>query len=122
MNKKDKEKLMTEIIKKGSYSLFVQVQPTKYPWMGGALDPLTKLVKRSLKAITLDRIFTKEALYTFPCEVEPLLNNRPVTTSSNDINDYEAPITNHLILGNSLSNYSPCKCQNDKTYHRYREK
>ena len=64
--------------------------------MGGAWESLIKSVKRSLKAITLDRIFTEEALYTFLCEVESLLNNRPVTPSSDDINDYEALALNHL--------------------------
>ena len=81
--------------------------------MGGAWESLT-----SLNAITLDRIFTEEALYTFPCEVESLLNNRPVTPSSDDINDFEALTPNHLILGNSSSNHSPCKCQNDEIYYR----
>ena len=86
--------------------------------MGGAWESLIKSVKRSLKAITLDRIFTEEALYTFLCEVESLLNNCPVTPSSDDINDYEALTPNHLILGNSSSNYSSCKCQNDEIYYR----
>ena len=66
-------------------------------------------MKRALKAITLDHIFTEEALYTFLCEVESLLNNCPVTPSSDDINDYQALTPNHLILGNSSSNHSPCK-------------
>ena len=86
--------------------------------MGGAWESLIKSVKRALKAITLDGIFTKEALHTFLCEVESLLNNRPVTPSSDDVNDYEALTPNRLILGNSSSNDSPCKCQNDEIYYR----
>ena len=117
INEIDKEKVMTEIIKKGIHFSW-KFNPPSTPWMGVAWESLIKSVKRSLKAITLDRIFTEEALYTFLCEVESLLNNHPVTPSSDDINDYEALTPNHLILGNSSSNYSPCKCQNDEIYYR----
>ena len=117
INEIDKEKVMTEIIEKGIHFSW-KFNPPSSPWMGGAWESLIKSVKRSLKAITLDRIFTEEALYTFLCEVESLLNNHPVTPSSDDINDYEALTPNHLILGNSSSNYSPCKCQNDEIYYR----
>ena len=79
---------------------------------GGNLGVVNKIVKRSLKAITLDRIFTEETLYTLLYEVESLLNNRAVTPSCNYINDYEALTPNHLILGNTSSNHSPWKCQN----------
>ena len=86
--------------------------------MGGAWKSLIKSMKRALKIITLDRIFTEEALCTFLCEVESLLNNRPVTPSRDDINDYEALTPNHLMLSNSSSNYSPYKCQNDEILYR----
>ena len=69
---------------------------------------MIKSVKRSLKAITLDPIFTEEVLYTFLCAVESSPNNHPVTPFSDDINNYEALTPNHLILGNFSSNHSPC--------------
>ena len=117
INEIDKEKVMTEIIKKGIHFSW-KFNPPSTPWMGVAWESLIKSVKRSLKAITLDRIFIEEALYTFLCEVESLLSNHPVTPSSDDINDYEALTPNHLILGNSSSNNPPCKCQNDEIYYR----
>ena len=117
INEIDKEKVMTEIIKKGIHFSW-KFNPPSSPWMGGAWESLIKSVKRSLKAITLDRIFTEEALYTFLCEVESLLNKRPVTPSSDDINDCEALTPNHLILGDSSSNNPPYKCQNDEIYYR----
>ena len=69
---------MTEIIKRGVHFSW-KVNPPTSPWMGGAWESLIKSVKRLLKAITLDCIFTEETLYTFLCEVESLLNNHPVT-------------------------------------------
>ena len=77
--------------------------------MGGAWESLIKSVKRSFKAITLDRIFTEQELYTFLCEVDSLLSNHPATPSSDDINDYKALTRNHLILGNFSSNHLRCK-------------
>ena len=117
INKTDKEKVMTEIIKKGIHFLG-KFKPPSRLWMGGVWELLIKSVKRSIKAITLDRIFTEEALYTFLYEVESMLNNCPVTLSSDDINCYEALIPNHLMLGNSSSNHSLCKCQDEIYYQK----
>ena len=73
--------------------------PPLSPWMGGSWESLIKSVKRSLKVITKDRPFTEEALYTFLCEVEALLNSRPLAAISDDINDLEVLTPNHLIYG-----------------------
>ena len=75
--------------------------------MGGAWEELIKSVKRNLKAVALACLFTEEALHTFICEVESILNNRPISPSSDDINDYEAPTPNHILLGFSSSNHVP---------------
>ena len=40
----------------------------------------------------------EEGLHTFLCEVESILNNRPITQSSMDPNDLEALTPNHLLL------------------------
>ena len=47
-----------------------------------------------------------------------MLNNCPVTLSSDHINYYEALTPNHLMLGNSSSNHSLCKCQNEIYYQK----
>ena len=67
INETDKEKVMTEIINKGIH-LSWKFNPPSNTWMGGAWESLIKSVKRSLKATTLDRIFTEEAIYNFLCE------------------------------------------------------
>lgn len=38
------------------------------------------------------------SLDTFLCEVEPILNDRPITISSMDPNNLEALTPNHLLL------------------------
>ena len=86
--------------------------------MGGAWEALIKSVKRTLKAIERDRLFTKETLHKFVCEVESILNNRPITPSSDDINDYEALNPNYILLGHSLSNHAPGVFRDNKINYR----
>ena len=74
--------------------------------MGGVWESLVKSVKRSLKVITRDRVFTEESLYTFLCEVESVINNRPLTPTSDSISDFEALTPNHFLLGTKVTNYS----------------
>ena len=75
--------------------------------MGGAWKALIKSVNRTLKAIARDRFFTEEVLHTFNCEVESISNNRSITSSSDEINNYEALTPNYILLGYSSSNYAP---------------
>ena len=53
--------------------------PPASPWMGGLRESLVKSVKTGLKAIVKDSIFTDESLQIFLCEVESVLNGRPLT-------------------------------------------
>ena len=80
--------------------------PPSSPWMGGVWKSLVKSVKRSLKVITRDRVFTEESLYTFLCEVESVINNRPLIPTSDRISDFEALTPNHFLLGNKVTNYA----------------
>ena len=67
--------------------------------MGGSWESLIKSVKRALRAISTDRIFTDETLQTYQCEVESILSKRPLTPISVDIHDFEAITPNHLLIG-----------------------
>ena len=81
--------------------------PPTSPWMGGVWESLVKSVKTGLKAIVKDRIFTDESLETFLCEVESVLNGRPLTAISDDISDFEPLTPNHLLIGEVSPNQSP---------------
>ena len=54
-----------------------------------------------------DRLFTEEVLYTTLCGVESLLNNRSLTSISDDVNDYECLTPNHFLIGEVSPNFSP---------------
>ena len=106
-------KVISELVKKHVNFIWT-FNPPSSPWMGGAWKALIKSVKRTLKALTHDRLFTEEALHTFICEVESILNNQPITPSSDDINDYEALTPNHILFGHSSSNYAPGVFRDDE--------
>ena len=82
-------------------------QPTHKSLDGWCVGVSCKVVKKTLKAIVKDRIFTEDCLYTFLCEVEAVLNSWPLTAISNDINVLDPLTPNHLLTGASLMNYSP---------------
>ena len=68
--------------------------PPVSPWMGGVWEALVKSVKRALKAVTRDRLFTDDALSTLFCEVESVINQRPLTPISDSISFLDI---HHLI-------------------------
>ena len=71
---------------------------------GGAWESLIKSVKRVLKAITLDRVFTDEVLYTFLCETECIINQHPLTAISDDVSDFDTLTPNHFLIGEAHPN------------------
>ena len=80
-------------------------------WIGGATESMVKITKKALKSIVSDRIFTDEALSTFLTEVESIINSRPLTAASDDINDLEPITPNHFLIGKSSPNYRSCVSQ-----------
>ena len=83
--------------------------PPSGPWMGGVWESLVKSVKTVFTVLTIvkDRIFTDESLQTFLCEVESILNGRPLTAISDDISDFEPLTPNYLLIGEASTNQSP---------------
>ncbi|XP_057308167.1 uncharacterized protein LOC130646050 [Hydractinia symbiolongicarpus] len=72
------------------------------PWWGGFYERLVRSVKTSLKKILRKSFLTFEELQTVLCEVESVINSRPLCYASDE--DVGAMITpNHLIFGRSLN-------------------
>ena len=69
---------------------------------------MVKLTKKALKTIVKDRLFTEEALSTFLTEGESIINSRPLTPASDDIEDLEPIAPNHLLFGRPSPNLQPC--------------
>ena len=66
-----------------------------------------KQAKRSLKSVTNHQVFTEEALVTILCEIKSILNQRPMTTISNDCKDFEVLTPSHFLIGAFSSNLTP---------------
>ena len=71
------------------------------PWFGGVWERLVSSVKRCLKKVVGVKKLTFVELQTLICEIEAILNNRPIGVDFND--DMEDVLTpNHLVFGRRL--------------------
>ncbi|XP_013178833.1 PREDICTED: uncharacterized protein LOC106125965, partial [Papilio xuthus] len=73
------------------------------PEMGGAWERLVRSVKTALKVVLKERAPHFDTLSTLMCEVEALINSRPITYVSTDPNYPEALTPNHFLIGTSSS-------------------
>ncbi len=64
---------------------------------GGVWERMIRLVRRVLSSV-LRRQLDDDGLHTVFCEVEAILNDRPITKLSDDANDLEPLTPNHLLL------------------------
>ena len=98
----DQRRIKTEL---SSHNIEWKFNPPVAPWMGGAMESMVKLTKRALRSAMKERVFTEEALHTMLLEVESTLNSRPLTSVSDDVNDFEALTPNHFLLGRPSQNH-----------------
>ena len=71
--------------------------PMSAIWIGG-VHFTVKTIKKVLKWIVKDRLFTDE-LCTFLIEVKSIINSRFLTAASDGINDLELISTTHVLIG-----------------------
>ncbi|XP_067045584.1 uncharacterized protein [Acropora muricata] len=65
---------------------------------GGFWDRGIRSIRRILRTLLLEQITDDEGLTTLMCEVESILNSRPITVVSEDSRDLEPLTPNHLLL------------------------
>ncbi|XP_064647086.1 uncharacterized protein LOC135499946 [Lineus longissimus] len=68
------------------------------PHQGGIWERQVQTVKRKLKVILKEQSVSDEGLRTLLCEVEAVVNDRPLTRASSDPSDLEVLTPNHLLL------------------------
>ena len=95
--------------------------PPVSPWMGGSWESLIKLSKRALKTVTNDKTYHEESLITIPCEIECILNSRPLLPCIDDPNDFEALTPNNFLI-KRFDNHSPGIFDTSPHEHRSRWK
>ena len=92
--------------------------PPKASHMGGVWEILIRSVKNILKALLKEQLLTDEALTTLMTEVELIMNDRPLTTASNDVNDVQPLTPNKLLLLHTSASYPPGTFSKDELYTR----
>lgn len=65
---------------------------------GGAWERLIRSVRKALDSILRTQNLDEKGLHTMLCEVEAIINSRPITKASTDPNDFEALTPSHLLL------------------------
>lgn len=64
---------------------------------GGIWERVIRMIRRTLTSVLKQQTLNDETFHTVLCEVEAILNDRPITKLSEDPNDLEALTPNHLL-------------------------
>lgn len=114
-----------------SHKLHIALQQKGIKWVynppaashyGGVWERLIKQVKLALVALTKAQTLDDESLHTLLCEVEAIINSRPLTTISDSSDDLEPLTPNHLLLLKGQPTLSPGLFQKSDAYSRRRWK
>ena len=95
-----RERITSELAQKGTTWCF---NPPSSSHMGGIFESLLKQVKRAMKTVINDQVMPEEIFHTVIVETEAVLNSRPLTSVSDDLNDYEALTPNHFMIARAIS-------------------
>lgn len=79
--------------------------PCYSPIVGGLWESNVKVTKYHLKRTVQRSLLTYEQLNTVLCEIEAILNSRPLLPISNDVNNFSYLTPGHFIIGTSLNSY-----------------
>ena len=89
---------------------------------GGVWERLIRSVRSVLNSVLKQQTLDDEGLQTIFCEVEAILNDRPITKASDDPNDLEALTPNHILLLKSKPVMPPGLFDRNDLYVRKRWK
>ena len=86
------------------------------------MERIIRSIRKVLKGLLKEQIVTDEGLATLMCEVEAILNGRPLTKVSSDLIDAKAITPNHLLLLRSESELPPGLFRKEDNYCQNRWK
>ena len=81
--------------------------PPKASHMGGVWERVIRSIKKIMQALLREQLLDDEGLQTLFCEIESIINGRPLTKVSDDPKDANALTPNHLLLLKSNECFPP---------------
>lgn len=117
IGKWNQSQINNALIQKGIRWIF---NPPSGSHHGGAWERLIRSVRKALNSILKTQNLDEEGLHTVLCEVESIINSRPITKASPDPNDFEALTPNHLLLLKSKPSLPSRVFQKEDMYVRRR--
>ena len=87
---------------------------------GGIWERCIRTVRKVMNGLMKEQTLDDEGLATLMCEVESIVNSRPITKSSDDPKDLEALTPNHLLLLRGCPNNAPGVFDSADGYSRRR--
>lgn len=87
--------------------------------MGGVWERQIRSVRKVLNGIMQQQTLTDESLVTLMCQVEAIINGRPLTRLSEDPEDLEPLTPNHLLLLRSGPTLPPGKFDEADVYRKH---
>ena len=94
--------------------------PPKASHMGGVWERVIRTIRKIMQALLREQLLDDEGLQTLFCEIESIINGRPLTKVSDDPRDANALTPNHLLLLRSNECYSPGMFVKSDSYSRRR--
>lgn len=90
--------------------------------IGGVWERMIRSVRKIFNAVLKEQNLMEESLVTLMCEVEAILNSRPLTKISDDPNDLQALTPNHLLLLHTGPSFPPGMFSREDQYSNKRWK
>ncbi len=81
--------------------------PPGASYFGGVWERQIRTIRKLMCALLKQQTLTDESLQTLFCEIEAIINSRPLTCVSSDPNDIEPLTPNHLLLMKNHQNLPP---------------
>lgn len=113
----DQDKIKSTLVNDGIRWTF---NPPAGAHHGGVWERMVGLVKKVLYSVLRQQSLDDEGLQTALCEAEAILNDRPISTVTQDPNDLEPLTPNHLLLLKGKPIMPPGLFQQDDLYARRR--
>ena len=106
-----------ELLQKGIQWYF---NPPAASHHGGAWERMIRSTRKILGSLVKEQTLDDESLQTLMCEVESIINGRPLTTISDDPKDLEPLTANHLLLLRQEASLPPGLFEKSQLYSRRR--